>query len=287
LAQLLYEVETNTGKGAANQDRIVEMLTADDMAPMYQAVCEKHGWTVDSALLQTMLANNTTALAAIDAQEAEAAATGGDMEAIDVLLARARYFTKIGDFAKAVGVYDDILGRPKTITSKKLDALMEKCRIALFAADNAKLKTLLIETKKAIEAGGDWDRRNRLKVYEALAMVLGRDFRAAAKLLADCIATFTCVELCSYEQFMLYTVVVAVATMGRTELHKQLIINPQVIAVLRDQPELRSFLHSIYDCEYASFFVALLELLPTIQVHDFVHDIMISIHFEVTFHMVR
>lgn len=48
--------------------------------------------------------------------------------------------------------------------------------------------------------GGDWDRRNRLKIYEALYLITIRSFKKAADLLLDCIATFTCVELTSYNQ---------------------------------------------------------------------------------------
>jgi len=33
-----------------------------------------------------------------------------------------------------------------------------------------------------------------------------RDFRGAAALLLDGVATFTCTELCSYETFIFYTV---------------------------------------------------------------------------------
>lgn len=48
--------------------------------------------------------------------------------------------------------------------------------------------------------GGDWDRRNRLKIYEAMYLITNRSFKKAADLLLDCIATFTCVELTSYNQ---------------------------------------------------------------------------------------
>lgn len=48
--------------------------------------------------------------------------------------------------------------------------------------------------------GGDWDRRNRLKVYEAMSLITARNLKKAAELLLDCIATFTCVELTGYNQ---------------------------------------------------------------------------------------
>lgn len=265
LAQLLFELESNTGS-SDNKEKIIELLKADDMAPMYQSLCEKHGWDIDDSLLNTMMEKNKTALTAIDEQEAEASSTGGDMEIIDAVQSRARYYARIGDFSKAIGLYDDLLSRPKAVASKRLDSLIEKCRIALFCADSAKLKVLLAETKKAVDAGGDWDRRNRLKVYEALTLLLQRDLRGAAQLLSDCIATFTCVELCSYDQFMFYTVVVAIPSFTRPQLQKMLINNPQVIAALRDHPTLRNFLHSLYDCDYAAFFRSMLELQEDIQV---------------------
>jgi len=50
------------------------------------------------------------------------------------------------------------------------------------------------------EQGGDWDRRNRLKVYEATFLLVNRNLKKAAELFLECIATFTCVELTSYKQ---------------------------------------------------------------------------------------
>lgn len=73
------------------------------------------------------------------------------------------------------------------------------------------------------EQGGDWDRRNRLKVYEALALVTQRNVKKAAELLLDCIATFTCVELASYNRFIFYAVVTNVLHLERTKLKKKLV----------------------------------------------------------------
>jgi 26S proteasome regulatory subunit N7 len=121
-----------------------------------------------------------------------------------------------------------------------------------------------MEAKKLIDTGGDWDRRNRLKVYEALLFLILRDFKQAAILLYECIATFTCIELCSYEQFMNYVIVACVMCFDRTDLYKKLITNPQVISVTRNQPEIQSFLSSLYRCEYGEFFKALVDIHPII-----------------------
>lgn len=270
LAQALYVLEvhakTNNVTGIESlRSSVLKMIEDDNMVSLYRSTCEKYSWSIDEEKVETMRVANAAELEKFDVQQAEASTRGGDMEIIESLIARARFLTRTGEWSAAYAVYDDILSRPKTVTGKKLDAMMEKCRIALFQSDIVRLKVLLPETKKAIETGGDWDRRNRLKVYEALAALFSRDFRGASTLLVDCIATFTCVELCSYEQFIFYAVVTAVVSLSRPELHKKLIVNPQVIAVLRDTPILHRFLHSLYNCEYAALFEAIMYLYPQLQ----------------------
>ena len=130
--------------------------------------------------------------------------------------------------------------------------------------DTVKLKTLLADAKRLIDAGGDWDRRNRLKVYEALYLIMMRDIRGASALLLECIATFTCVELCTYKQFMFYALVTSVMCLPRIDIKKKVVDNPHVISVIRDLPNVQTLLHSIYRCEYHDFFKSLLSVHPDI-----------------------
>jgi hypothetical protein len=51
---------------------------------------------------------------------------------MDSLFSKARFFAKIGEWADSVKIYDEILAKPKSSTGKKLDALMDKARIAFF-----------------------------------------------------------------------------------------------------------------------------------------------------------
>ena len=69
-----------------------------------------------------------------------------------------------------------------------------------------------------IEEGGDWDRRNRLKVYQGLYCVAIRDFKGAANLFLDTISTFTSYELMDYNTFVRYTVYVGMIALPRNEL---------------------------------------------------------------------
>jgi len=51
-----------------------------------------------------------------------------------------------------------------------------------------------------MEEGGDWDRRNRLKVYEGLYSMSIRNFGKAADLFLETVSTFTSYELMDYKQ---------------------------------------------------------------------------------------
>lgn len=112
------------------------------------------------------------------------------------------------------------------------------------------------------EKGGDWDRRNRLKVYAGTLAVCNRDFAKAAELLLDSVATFTATELLSYEEFIFYAVLVALKTLERPRLKKSVIDAPEVVAVLVDSPLVSALLHAFYECRYADFLRSLVALYP-------------------------
>lgn len=71
---------------------------------------------------------------------------------------------------------------------------------------------------RLIDSGGDWDRRNRLKVYKALHLLSIRDFKQAAELLIDSLSTYTATELMEYEEFVALTVLAAAVGCDRKTL---------------------------------------------------------------------
>lgn len=75
--------------------------------------------------------------------------------------------------------------------------------------------------RSLIEEGGDWDRRNRLKVYQGLYCVAIRDFKQAAELFLDTVSTFTSYELMDYKTFVTYTVYVCMIALKRPDLREK------------------------------------------------------------------
>lgn len=74
---------------------------------------------------------------------------------------------------------------------------------------------------RLIEEGGDWDRRNRLKVYRGLREVSIRQFKSGGELLLDALSTFTATELISYNDFVALAIIVNALTLKRVDLKKK------------------------------------------------------------------
>src|SRR5256885_1203237 len=72
-----------------------------------------------------------------------------------------------------------------------------------------------------IEEGGDWDRRNRLKVYEGIYRLSIRDFKTAANLFLDTLSTFMSTELMEYKDFVKYAVLAGAISLKRVDLKKK------------------------------------------------------------------
>jgi len=115
-------------------------------------------------------------------------------------------------------------------------------------------------TKELVEATGDWDRRNRLKVYEAVHLSQCREFEKAANLFLDAVPTFTSLELMSYEKLVEYTVITCILSVSRKNLKKDLIDGSDIQEQLFNLPKIRDYLNNFYNCEYDKFFLNLAEM---------------------------
>ena len=116
-----------------------------------------------------------------------------------------------------------------------------------------------------VDQGGDWERKNQLSVYEAIYLMITRQFKEASKLLLDAVSTFTALELFDYTTFVLHTCVLSIIYVDRATLQKDVLKSPEILSVIDELPGLRSLLSSLYKCQYRDFFAALNELMPELQ----------------------
>lgn len=205
-------------------------LNCTGMAPFYKSTCEKLGWALDQAFLSNMEVANAEELAKLTAMLEEAETNQGETEVREALLARANFHARIGENAVAIAAYDETF--LKTVAmGLRLDILLSKIRVGLFHEDMILIKASIDKAKKLLEEGGDWERRNRLKVYEAVYLIMIREFKKASNLFLDSVATFTATELLPYNNFVLYTVVTSLISLPRKNLKEKIVDAPEILQV--------------------------------------------------------
>ena len=192
--------------------------------------------------LDALSAHHEVVMSSLRSAITRASDEAGDMEVLHATMDVARYAARCCDMASAADAYLAVLALPKLSAGKRLDAHLEMARVRSFWGDFRGMGDTLASAAKAIAKGGDWDRRNRLKVYQALSFLLVRDVGSASKLLVEGIATFSCAELCDYPEFVTYAIVTGLLSLKRTELKKSIIDGSEVLQVAKDIPVLVSLL---------------------------------------------
>jgi 26S proteasome regulatory subunit N7 len=201
-------------------------------------------------------------LATLEAAVTDAQENAGDMEVVDARVKVARFAAQSLAENVALDAYEKLLDVPKLSSGKKIDALMEQARVASFYKDTSRADDCIARADKIANegSGGDWDRRNRLKVYKALQRLLHRDMQAAAEALLSCIATFSCNEICSYGDFIVYTMLTNLLHLKRPELKVKIIDGPEVLSVANHKPVVIKLVNAYYDCDYKTYLNAMVEV---------------------------
>lgn len=210
IAQLAF-LYTKTGE----KSELLKEIEENQMTPYYEYLCAKHAWTPDVELLARMRDANAAELACLEAKRA--------IDEDDFPLAY--FYARIGS-DKANGVCEKIQKDTKS-GGKRMDAAMLKMRLSLFYLKPEK-----------IEMQGDWDRMNRLSVYEAIYCLVYRDLKRAGELFKNNLATFNS-GICTYDDFLFYTSITNVSRKGEGPLSK-----------------------ALRDCEYSAFMNELIAVEP-------------------------
>merc|ERR1712015_73986 len=255
IAQWIFTCKTNPDD-KDTRGKLMGAITEHNMAPLYASVCKDLKWQIDGNLQAKMEANNKEKLSTLEAAIADATENLGESETREALLKKAEFFAQIGDKDAAVEAVRQTA--EKTVgLGNRMDLVFLNIRIGLFHNDHTITTANIAKAKQMLEEGGDWDRRNRLKVYEGLYAMSVRDFKLCAKLFLDAISTFTSYELMDYVKFVEYTVRISVLALDRSDLHKDVIKGSEILEVLHQTPEVRHYLFSLYNCQYSDFFTAL------------------------------
>merc|ERR1712032_1030379 len=157
-----------------------------------------------------------------------------------------------GDKDKAIEAHQQAF--EKTVgVGGKLDNILTIIRIAFFFDDKELAKKQIDAAKAELSKGGDWERRNKLKVYEGIYLMTSRSWKEAANLFLNVMPTFTATEVVEFKAFVFYTVILTMVSCDRPTLREKLVKNPDVPSVISETSHLKEFMESYFNCHYKSF----------------------------------
>lgn len=185
---------------------------------------------------------------------------------------KATYILEIGKIYKEQKMMDKAIEQFKETIAQtqsfntKIDAIFEILHIGLLEKNQEILKEYLEKCHQMLkEDGGDWEKKNKLKVYEGLNFILNKNFKDAGKNFLDALMTFTSYELFDFKTFVFYTAITNIITVDRKSLKERIIDNSDVLSCINDIPHLQNFLNNFYDGEYAEFFKELFYIIDMLK----------------------
>ncbi|CAI5989418.1 unnamed protein product [Closterium sp. NIES-64] len=273
LAQKLFLLRlpsTSDLDKARIKEEVLEEIFRDDLASLYVAGSSEYGWEVQQDKVDAMQTRIAEEVVKLDDKIKDAEENLGESEVREAMLAKALYFIRVGDKDKALAQLEAT--KAKTVAvGLKMDLVFHALRVAFFHLDFPLISSSLDKAKKLLEEGGDWERKNRLKVYEGLYCLASRDFSRAADLFLGAIATFTTYELLPYRSLVFYTVILSVVALDRVALKQKVIDAPEILTVIDQIPHLGPFVDNLHACDYKAFFRAFSGLTEPIKQDRYLH----------------
>ena len=219
LAQLKFLITLQPNdKGL--KEKLLHEIQSNQMTPFFLECVKDGQLSTDEKLVQTMRTVNEEKCKELDLKIEENEKAFGDSEIRESYLAKAQYLCTIGDREQALTWLRKT--SEKTVTlGHRLDLIFYQLRLGLFYMDQDLIERNLEKAKTLVDEGGDWDRRNRMKVYQGLRAMSIRDFKSAAELFLETVATFTSYELMDYQKFVTYTVLCSLVALERPKLREK------------------------------------------------------------------
>ncbi|KAL2264869.1 hypothetical protein VTJ83DRAFT_7379 [Remersonia thermophila] len=220
------------GAGSAQRKPLSRKSSLSGMiAPGGTAAAVTIAW--DEGLYQSLQAENDKELEEYKKEEEEAVEKAGETEIQAARGKRAEFWARVGDKDKAIAAYEAVFENTG-ILGTKIDLVLAIIRMGLFYGDKHLVKKHIARAKTLVDAGGDWDRRNRLKAYEGLHLLTVRSYNLAAPLLLDSLSTFTSYELCTYSSLVIYAVLAGSVSLKRVDFKSKVVDAPEIKAILGD-----------------------------------------------------
>lgn len=234
----------------------------------------------DDKLINDIKNNNKNKLKELDNKLIDAKENFGQVEVTEAQINLANFKSAItSNKLDILTNYNDI---ENLTSSKKIELAFQKIKFSLFWDDMYLIKKNIDEANEYMETAGDWDKRNRLKVFQGIYSLYARDYNTAANNFLDVVATFSSYEYCSFQKFIFWTVLSSLVSLDRVTLKKKVIDASEVLSILHEMPNLSKLLNSFYDCDYILFFQSMVNIKDELE-----NDRFFSLHLRWYFRELR
>ncbi|EAY13694.1 PCI domain containing protein [Trichomonas vaginalis G3] len=245
----------------SNEDftSLMSEIKKNNMLPFYKSLAAEYGWTVDNDFVNAATAANQAEQSKLEVALNDATENQSEEDVRVAYQNLALFFIRIGDFENSKKRLADLLAHTVAL-GQKIDVVFCQMRVAFFFKDFSTFNDLNDQAQAFIKDGGDWERKNRLKVYEGLSLCARRNFIAASQLFISTISTYTATELLTYDEFIYRTVVLATLALSRADFGAKI----DKALEVRAADEQTHRLLSLYHLNYRDFFDALAEVENTL-----------------------
>ncbi len=145
------------------RQEILDTVTSRNMAPIYESVCQELGCAFDAQKLQQMQDAIAKDLESLESKIKDAQENLGEVEVRDALHAKADFLADIMDRQAAGKAYSETEGKTAG-AGQKMDLAFALVRLDMALGDWQAVKRGLEHARTLCDKGGDWERKNKLKV---------------------------------------------------------------------------------------------------------------------------
>lgn len=242
-------------RSLSDETELMEVIKSNKMKPFYQNLCEIFDWQIDNDLTSELTNSNNKELDSLQDALSKAKEAKGEEDVRVAIQNLALFYLRIGDYQESKKQLGELFQHTVAL-GQKIDVVFCQMRLAFFYNEYVTFNELLDQAQSLIKEGGDWERKNRLKVYEGLYLCVRKNFIAASQLFISTLSTFTATELMDYEDFVYRTVLLSVLALSRADFGSKI---DRAIEVRASSESVHKLLN-LYHLNYSGYFDALSEM---------------------------
>lgn len=251
-------------------NRMLEIVKEFNMAKFYEYAMKLLKKQPDNALMKVMKENSEKKIKAIDEKVDKEKSYMGESDLLNAKLDKLREYIISCDIDSFLELSTN-LGKKQITTRQTIEITIEKLWILLIYNKYDEFTALLNETRETISENGDWDQRNRLKIYDSIFYLIDSKPHKAAPLLLECLPVFTSYDVLDYDKYIFYTIICGLLTLERREykfiyfilnnrFYKGIVSCPDVLCSTSQNELSDRVMRSFYDCQYDVFMKSLIDL---------------------------